>query len=113
MIACTKSYVKPDISCPDPVLRQVSITDDKSILEALNLITEAYLAEKLQVDCYKKTLKWLLLNSYHDPALAPDPDLDPDHDPDPDHDLDHDHALDPDHDLFCFALHNEIIRSPT
>ena len=56
-IACTKSYVKPDISCPDPVLRQVSITDDKSVLEALNLITEAYLAEKLQVDCYKRTLK--------------------------------------------------------
>lgn len=56
-IACTKGYVKPNISCPDPVLKPVIITDDKSILEALNQITEAYLAQKSQVDCYKRAVK--------------------------------------------------------
>lgn len=57
-LACTKVNLRPDIACPDPVIKPISITDDKSILEALNLVTEAYLAEKAQVDCFKKSLKF-------------------------------------------------------
>jgi len=56
-LACSRVQIRPDISCPDPVIAPVIITDDKSILEALNLITEAYLAEKSQVDCYKRAVK--------------------------------------------------------
>jgi hypothetical protein len=56
-IACTKVNLKPNISCPDPVIKPVSITDDKSILEALNLVTEAYIARTDQVECFKRALK--------------------------------------------------------
>jgi hypothetical protein len=55
--ACTKGYTKTNISCPDPVIKDIKITDDKSILDALNLTTEAFIAEKAQVECYKKALK--------------------------------------------------------
>jgi predicted small lipoprotein YifL len=54
--ACAnKGYVRPE--CPDPVRPKLEVTDDKSILEALNQIVNYSLAKDSQTECYKKSLK--------------------------------------------------------
>ena len=57
IIGCSNIQIKPNVSCPDPICRQIVITDDKSILEALNIAVECEIATKEQVDCYKKALR--------------------------------------------------------
>jgi hypothetical protein len=48
--------IRPDVYCPDPVKPSIIISDDKSILEALNLIVDYSLARESQIECYKKAM---------------------------------------------------------
>jgi len=55
-IACARVQIRPDVYCPDPVKPSIIISDDKSILEALNLIVDYSLARESQIECYKKAM---------------------------------------------------------
>ena len=51
LIGCGKAIVRPD--CPDPVKPQIEITDDRSILDALNMVVDYSLSLESQITCLK------------------------------------------------------------
>jgi hypothetical protein len=54
--ACSKYlYVRPE--CPDPARPVLEITDDQSVLKALNQAVGYSLAQSSQIECFKKSLK--------------------------------------------------------
>jgi hypothetical protein len=57
IIGCAKTYVRPVADCSDPVCHKVYITDDKSIVEAINEIINCELMLDSQIQCFKKATK--------------------------------------------------------